>query len=169
MSSSAQNDKTFGGRGDILYPLPEAYTVTHKKPLIIDDPVDAATKRKQRPVFSGVLKYFPLAIMEVAHCSWVGNEQHNPGQPLHWDRSKSSDELDAHVRHLMDMDDLLEKDDDGSYHLAKAIWRLCAMLQKELEAENAEQDKECCGNGNAGGCEGCDCHATVDSDTPSGA
>ena len=54
-----------------------------------------AVSRKQTPVFSGVLKYFPDAIKAVARCSFVGNDQHNPNKPLHWDRSKSGDELDA--------------------------------------------------------------------------
>jgi len=99
-----------------------------------EEPKDKHKARKERPIYSGVLKYFPDALMEVAHCSWVGQQQHNdPNKPLYWDRSKSADELDAHVRHLMDMEDLLEKDDDGSYHLAKALWRLCAIFQKELE------------------------------------
>lgn len=91
-----------------------------------------AQHRKQRPVFSGVLKYFPLALQEVAYCSWVGNEQHNPGKPLHWDRSKSADELDAMTRHMMDIDGV---DTDGCRHAAKVAWRALAYLQKLLEAE----------------------------------
>ena len=56
--------------------------------------------RKKRPVFTGVLKYFPDAIMEVARTSWAGNQQHHPDKPLFWDREKSSDHLDALTRHL---------------------------------------------------------------------
>ena len=48
-----------------------------------------AKERKQQPVKTGVLDYFPDAIRAVAHCSGVGNEQHNPGSELHWDRAKS--------------------------------------------------------------------------------
>ena len=92
-----------------------------------------AEERKQRPVFSGVLKYFPRAIMEVAHTSWAGNEQHNPGSDLHWDRSKSSDELEALTRHLLQVD---EMDSDGTYHAAKVAWRALAYLEKKLEAEH---------------------------------
>jgi hypothetical protein len=91
-----------------------------------------ADDRKQRPVFSGVLQYFPDAIREVARCSWVGNEQHNPGKHLHWDRSKSTDEADALVRHLMEAGTL---DTDGIRHSAKVAWRALALLQKEIEAE----------------------------------
>lgn len=91
--------------------------------------------RKERPIFSGVLKYFPDALMEVAYCSWVGNEQHNKGEPLHWDRSKSTDQLDACLRHISDHARGDIKDTDGVYHLAKAIWRLSAELQIILENE----------------------------------
>jgi hypothetical protein len=90
-----------------------------------------ADQRKMRPVFSGVLQYFPDALLEVARCSWVGNEQHNPGLPLHWDRSKSTDEADALVRHLMQAGTV---DTDGVLHTAKVAWRALALLQKEIEA-----------------------------------
>src|SRR5271154_2625488 len=57
----------------------------------------SAADRKARPIVLGVLDYFPDAILEVAHVSYVGGQQHHPGQPVHWDRSKSSDEADALV------------------------------------------------------------------------
>jgi hypothetical protein len=63
---------------------------------------DDAKERKDTPVYSGVLKYFPNALAEVARVSKAGNDQHNPGKALHWDRSKSKDELDALTRHLLD-------------------------------------------------------------------
>jgi hypothetical protein len=91
-----------------------------------------AKERKERPVVTGVLDYFPNAILEVAYCSYVGNDQHNPGQPLHWDRSKSTDEADALVRHLAARGSL---DDDGVRHSAKVAWRALALLQKEIESE----------------------------------
>ena len=94
----------------------------------------AVNVRKTYPMFSGLLKYFPDALMEVAHVSFVGNEQHNPGQPLHWDRSKSTDEPDALLRHLKDAGTL---DTDGLRHTAKVAWRALALLQKELEADRA--------------------------------
>jgi hypothetical protein len=78
------------------------------------------------------MRYFPDALLEIAYVSWVGNEQHNPGTPLHWDRSKSSDEHDAGARHLAQAG---TRDTDGTRHTAKAAWRLLAALQKEIEAE----------------------------------
>ena len=89
-----------------------------------------AEQRKRTPIFSGVLKYFPLAIAEVSRVSLAGNEQHNPGTDLHWDRAKSKDEADALVRHLIDSGKI---DTDGIRHTAKVAWRALALLQKELE------------------------------------
>ena len=91
-----------------------------------------ASGRKSRPVASGVLDYFPDALVAVAHVSWVGNEQHNPGQPLHWDRSKSTDEADAMLRHFLQRGTM---DTDGVKHSAKMVWRALALLQKEIEHE----------------------------------
>lgn len=93
---------------------------------------DTAKERKATPIFSGVLKYFPDAMREVARCSAIGNEQHNPGTGLHWDRAKSGDELDALTRHLLDAG---TRDSDGTRHSAKVAWRALANLQKEIEAE----------------------------------
>ncbi len=94
-----------------------------------------AQKRKATPVFSGVLAYFPKAIMEVSRVSLAGNEQHHPGTPLHWDKSKSKDEKDACVRHLIDS--ISNKfDTDGIRHSGKAAWRALANLERELDEEN---------------------------------
>jgi hypothetical protein len=95
-------------------------------------PTQKAIDRKSTPVFSGVLQYFPDAINEVAKCSKIGQEQHSPGKPLHWDRSKSGDELDALTRHLLEAGTI---DDDGVRHSTKTAWRALANLQKELERD----------------------------------
>ena len=89
-----------------------------------------AQARKDTPVFSGVLNYFPDAIKAVAQCSFIGNEQHNPNTPLHWDRSKSGDEKDALMRHLLDAGTV---DTDDIRHSTKVAWRALANLQKEIE------------------------------------
>ena len=87
-------------------------------------------ERKHVPLYSGVLMYFPDALAAVAACSQKGNDQHSPGQPLHWDRNKSTDELDALMRHVMEAGTI---DTDGIRHSAKVAWRALANLQKELE------------------------------------
>jgi hypothetical protein len=85
-------------------------------------------------MFSGLLKYFPDALMEISRVSYVGNEQHNPGEPLHWDREKSMDQEDCIVRHLKDR--IKNKfDADGERHMAKAAWRSLAALQLEIEED----------------------------------
>jgi len=89
-------------------------------------------ERKQMPVFTGVLKYFPNALKYVSKISYIGNQQHHPDKPLHWDKSKSTDQLDALTRHLIDhtTDPL---DDDGMLHLGKVAWRALAALEDQLE------------------------------------
>lgn len=94
-------------------------------------PTDAKT-RKTYPIATGVVDYFPDALAEIGHVSYVGNEQHNPGTPLHWDRAKSTDEADALMRHFVQRGTV---DSDGIRHSAKMAWRALALLQKELEAE----------------------------------
>jgi hypothetical protein len=86
--------------------------------------------RKGLPIFSGVLAYFPDAIVEVARLSRAGNDKHNPGEPLHWSRDKSEDHADCIVRHQMEFDMI---DDDGFYHATKVAWRALAQLQVLLE------------------------------------
>lgn len=98
---------------------------TSMKPL----PDDAAG-RKAVPLMSGCLDYFPDALAAVAATSKAGNDQHNPGKPIRWDRSKSGDEADALSRHLLQRGTV---DTDGIRHSAKVAWRALAMLQKELE------------------------------------
>ena len=88
--------------------------------------------RKGQPVATGVLMYFPNAIKAVAEASKVGNDQHNPGQPVHWDMSKSKDEADCLVRHLIDGLGEEPIDDDGTHHLAKVAWRALALLERTL-------------------------------------
>ena len=89
--------------------------------------------RKETPIFSGVISYFPHSLAAVARVSWAGNEQHNPGEPLHWARGKSDDHLDAAVRHITDYALGVKIDTDGENHLAKAAWRILAKLQLDEE------------------------------------
>ncbi len=94
----------------------------------------SATARKQIPLASGVLDYFPAALVEVARVSYAGNEQHNPGQPLHWARGKSMDQSDTIIRHFLERGTI---DSDGLRHSAKMAWRALALLQLEMEAAGA--------------------------------
>lgn len=91
--------------------------------------------RKDVPIARGVLDYFPDAIAAIAEVSRVGNEQHNPGQPMHWARDKSTDHADCIVRHLIERGTL---DVDKLRHSAKVAWRALALLQVEIESEKHE-------------------------------
>jgi Domain of unknown function (DUF5664) len=91
-------------------------------------------ERKQIPIASGVFDYFTSALIEIAKVSKAGNDQHNPGQPLHWARGKSMDHADTMLRHFSERGTI---DTDGLRHTAKAAWRLLALLQEEMEAAGA--------------------------------
>ncbi len=90
-------------------------------------PSDAAA-RKALPIGTGVLDYFPLALAEIAKVSLAGQQQHGT---TGWDRSKSTDEADALIRHYLGR---MGRDTDGNLHSAKMAWRALALLQKECEA-----------------------------------
>jgi hypothetical protein len=93
-----------------------------------------AGERKDRPIATGVFDYFPDALLEVAAVSKAGNDQHNPGQPLHWAQHKSTDHADCVGRHLLQRG---TRDTDGKRHSAKMAWRALALLQTEIKAEQA--------------------------------
>jgi hypothetical protein len=63
--------------------------------------------RKDVPLLSGLFRYFPAALAGVARWSKLGNDKHNPGEPLHHARGKSMDHGDCILRHTMDLEDFL--------------------------------------------------------------
>lgn len=122
------SDATAGGGTETQGSWPKAATGQPGASPVILRKVPA---RKEIPLATGCLFYFPDALQAVAWCSYVGNEQHNPGTPMHWDRTKSGDEADALMRHLALCG---TRDTDGIRHTAKVAWRALALLQKEIEA-----------------------------------
>jgi hypothetical protein len=91
--------------------------------------------RKAVPLVTGVLDYFPAALAEVAKVSKAGNDKHNPGQPMHHARGKSTDHADSLLRHLVDRGGV--DPDTGVRHSAEVAWRALALLQQELEDAGA--------------------------------
>ena len=91
--------------------------------------------RKGTPLFSGVLMYFPDALLEVAKHSKRGNDKHNPGQPLHWSKEKSKDHADCISRHLIDIGPNWDRLDPEtqSLHATALAWRALALLQIVME------------------------------------
>lgn len=101
--------------------------------------------RKSLPMYTFLTQYFPDAIIELVKVSVAGNVQHNPGQPMHWARGKSTDQMETAIRHIFDHGMGSTYDDeppevlaaigtDGTMHLAKAAWRLLAEIQLICEA-----------------------------------
>ena len=124
-----EKDMLYGFNKSTEEELDPSYSCTDSR--IVADAILKAEERKATPVFSGVLKYFPNALKEVAKCSKAGNDQHHPDKPLHWDMDKSKDEYDALTRHLIDHT-INPIDDDGVLHLTKVAWRALAGLERYL-------------------------------------
>jgi hypothetical protein len=115
-------------RARSLNPAAEPLAETPPRARLLED---TSAKRKQYPVTSGLLDYFPDACAAVAEVSFHGNEKHNPGIPLHWARGKSMDHADCIGRHLIERGGF----DGPIRHSAALAWRALALLQEELEAE----------------------------------
>lgn len=93
---------------------------------------DDDAERRDFPMYDGLMAYFPNALAYVAKVSKIGNQQHNPGQPMHWARGKSTDHENKIMRHLADVG---RKDGRGVRHSGSLAWRALANLQEELERE----------------------------------
>lgn len=101
---------------------------------------DDSAVRKGQPLASGNLRYFPDAHLAIAELSRYGNDKHNPGEPLHWSKDKSSDHVDCTARHLLEPFGI-----DYSYgadrpvlHSVAAAWRALANAQVEIDTLKAK-------------------------------
>lgn len=110
-------------------PAEPQYAGETGRPLSLPD--DDAV-RGDYPMFDGLVAYFPNALAEVSKVSKIGNDQHNPGQPMHWRRNTSMDHENKIMRHLVDAG---TRDGRGVRHTARLAWRALAMLQEELERD----------------------------------
>ena len=94
-------------------------------------PPATSAERKAMPVFSGCLNYFPAALQLVSVLSRLGNEKHNPGEPLHHARGKSMDHGDCITRHQLEVG-TIDPDTDLD-HAVGVAWRALAQLQELAE------------------------------------
>ena len=109
-----------------------------EKPKLDYEAMDEAKRRKMTPMYSGLIAYFPDALALVAQNSVIGQHQHGTlDEPLHWDRSKSADEMDAMIRHMADHSKD-PYDSDGRLHMSKVAWRALAFLQKFIDTEGGD-------------------------------
>ena len=94
-------------------------------------PTDDAARKMIR-IWQGFIQYFPDAVAAVAQLSKIANEQHNPGEPMHWAKEKSTEELDSMMNHLVDIACMGEdgRDTEGVLHATKVAWRAMANLQR---------------------------------------
>jgi hypothetical protein len=103
-------------------------------------PPTESQRRKETPVFTGFLRYFPRASRAVARLSFKGDRKHNPekkpGDPPTWTRSKSADHGDCIVRHQLTFDQI--DPENGEYHAVAVAWRALAQLEILLEKEGVE-------------------------------
>lgn len=127
-----------GGEGCLQYDIhkPDC-PVWNAAPLTANKTLRDKTsaERKAEPIHSGVMLYFPDALAAVARISKAGNDKHNPGEPLHWARGKSTDQLDCAARHMLTMEAV--DPETGEVEAAAATWRLLAQLQLIEERRNA--------------------------------
>lgn len=96
-------------------------------------PTDS-TARKEYPLYSGPLKYFPSALAGVAKVCKVGNDKHRPGLPLGHSRGKSGDHEDCIIRHLVDLSEDrghgVGRDENGIAQVDYIAWRALALAQE---------------------------------------
>ncbi len=123
------------------------YSVTEECPLCVTGrplpnekggygllPTDSEV-RKGIPIATGCIDYFPDAIAEVAELSRLGNDKHNPGQPLHWSRGKSADHPDCLMRHFLERGKFdTSWEPNKVRHSIEMAWRALAIAQLEIEA-----------------------------------
>lgn len=108
-----------------------ALAILHRE--ITGDPMQAPGA----PGLACILCTYADAFAAIAQVSWHGNNKHNPGQPLHHAREKSTDHEDCIVRHTVD-----NMRDPGGYdgefmHAAACVWRCLILTQIALEASGA--------------------------------
>lgn len=108
----------------------------------------SSAERKEIAVARGLFAYFPDALALVARHSVRSNEKHNPGQPVHWSREKSTDHEDCIGRHSLNIAIDPNSLDDGQPHVVCRAWRALAALQLWAEGQSGTHDitkKAICG------------------------
>lgn len=119
---------------DSVISAPRARDILIKDLVQTKLPVDPKA-RKEVPVASGALDYFPDALIAVARLSFKANTRHNPGEPLHWSKHKSTDHADCLIRHFLQRGEHDAEWDES--HTVEMAWRALALLQMEIEAKRA--------------------------------
>ena len=88
-----------------------------------------SAERKEVAIAEGLFAYFPDALALIARHSVRSNQKHNPGQPVHWAREKSTDHESCIGRHSIAVAIDENSLDDGQPHIVCRAWRALAALQ----------------------------------------
>lgn len=107
-------------------------------------PARQYSDHKSIPLQTGCYDYFPAALREVARLSKLGNDKHNPGEPLHWSQDKSSDHADCIARHQQAVgqpDEDWLADGVEIDHAVCVAWRALAQLQMLCQERGAPVPK----------------------------
>lgn len=99
-------------------------------------PLDSK-ERKEVPLWTFIRTYFPKTFIAMARLSFKANEKHNPGQPMHWAREKSSDHKDCAMRHWFDEERI--DPETGEPEAVAAAWRACANAEQVLDRLDARK------------------------------
>jgi hypothetical protein len=123
-------------------PAPRPCTPPPREPVPVPPfmSTDSAV-RKGMPVATGFVQYFPDAMLIASVISRVGAVKHCGGK-LGWDKSKSGDEPDAELRHMIDRfrGDPADAGLEALAHLghyASKLWRAAADAQRACDAVRA--------------------------------
>lgn len=83
-----------------------------------------SSKRKEYPLYRGLFQLFPHALAAISHHTYINCRKHlgsdTPEGTIGWDKSKSPDELDAMLRHMLEED------------WVSTAWRALGNLEREL-------------------------------------
>lgn len=101
--------------------------------LDLSSELDSAGELDNVMSLSDLFTEFSAALAAVAQVSWYGNQKHNPGEPLHHARGKSTDHADCIARHHVEAGGF----DGPMRHSACKLWRALVAWQEQLEANGA--------------------------------
>lgn len=88
------------------------------------------TISKTDSLASGCFDYFPNALAAVGRHSKMGNDKHNPGEPLHWSFDKSTAHADAVMSHFAQRGQI--DPESGEDYDIGGLWRYLAMVETRL-------------------------------------
>lgn len=88
------------------------------------------TISKEDRIASGCVDYFPNALAAVGRHSRIGNDKHNPGEPMHWAFDKSTEHADAVLSHFAQRG-AIDPETGEDYDIG-ALWRMLALVETRL-------------------------------------